>query len=587
MLNFKVKSNAIDINSQTPLEDYLRTLGITEVNEFIYRPSVKNELPGYLLNNVPRAIEMLRSSFENNKNIFLIVDCDTDGFTSSAIFYNYFHHLYPNSNIQWMLHEEKQHGIELDKIPENAEVIIVPDAGSNQIEELTFLNKLGKTVIVMDHHQVEKELPFLSHICVINNQNSELFNNKSLSGAGVTFKVLQEYNKTYHSNDNYINTLYDLAALGIIADCMDSRTLDNNYIIYKGLKNLNNKMFKALIDKQNYSIDSETPNKIDVAYYIAPLINGTIRMGTMEQKELLFQGFIEAPTQDSFEHTWRGNTTTEDFYHHVARIAYNVKNEQNRKKMKCLEFLQKRIETEGLDKNQIIVVITKEDDEVPVPKTITGLVAMELLKLYGKPSLVLRPTIDGAGNLTYTGSGRSNSFEELPSFLAFVREQEESVYAQGHACAFGASIKGNELQHFIDACNEKMSHIDFANDTIYVDAHFADRVNSKIIYDFAKGKDIYGNQIPQPLIAISGLISKSDIKIMGTDGSSVKITIKNIPCIKFKSKELAQKLSAIKSCACITVIGRPNLNNYMGIETPQLFIDYIDFEEIQNYRGLF
>ena len=35
MLNFKVKKNGINVNSSTPLADYLRTLGITEVNEFI------------------------------------------------------------------------------------------------------------------------------------------------------------------------------------------------------------------------------------------------------------------------------------------------------------------------------------------------------------------------------------------------------------------------------------------------------------------------------------------------------------------------------------------------------------------------
>lgn len=585
MLNFKLKSNAIDINSTTPMQDYLKTLGITEVDEFIKYPKASSEICGGKLKNSAQLVHCLKDAFERNSKFFLIVDCDTDGFTSSAIFYNYFKYRYPNCSISWMLHEEKQHGIEMDKIPNDCDVIIVPDAGSNQITELTQLSEQGKTVLIMDHHQVEAQAQ-IPNVIIVNNQISENFENKSLSGAGIVFKIIQLYDLLFYK-DNYSNTFYDLAALGIIADCMDSRTLDNNYIIQRGLANINNKMFLALIDKQTYQIPDGKPTKMDVAYYIAPLINGTIRMGTMEDKEKLFRGFIETPAQDWYEHTWRGVTNQEDAYHHAARIAYNVKNEQNKQKMKCLEFLQNRIEEQGLNKNSIIAAITYDSDVVTVPKTITGLVAMELLKLYGKPSLVLRPTVDKNGIVTYTGSGRSNSFEELPSFLNFVRDQEESVFAQGHACAFGCSVKADEFDHFIDACNDKLSHIDFAADTIYVDAIFnkSNRINFTMLREFAENKHIYGNQIPEPLIAIEDEISSADVRIMGAKGNSVRLDIKNIPCVKFKDESLVQQLQDINK-AKVTIIGRPVLNNYMGTTTVQIYIQNIYIEPIYG-GGLF
>lgn len=587
MLNFKLKANAVDMeHSFSPLVDYLQSLGIDEPHEFIGMAHRKNEISGRYLDNAMRMIAMLGDCFENKRKIFLIVDCDTDGFTSSAIFYNYFKTLYPNADIQWMLHEEKQHGIEMDKIPDDAEVIIVPDAGSNQIYETLELANRGKMVLIMDHHQVEYIMPEHDLICVVNNQTSPSFANKALSGAGVVFKIIQLYDEVYNGDARLSDSFYDLAALGIIADCMDSRTLDNNYIIRRGLVNIKNLMFKALLDKQNYSIkNTEQPTKMDISFYIAPLINGTIRMGTMEEKELLFRGFIEQNHTEYYDHTWRGKTTLEDFYHRAARIAFNVKNEQNRLKMKCLEFLQKRVEQQGLNNNKIIAVITYDDDEVPVPKTITGLVAMEMLKLYGKPSLVLRPTIGKDGELTYAGSGRSNSYEELPSFLAFVRDQEESVYAQGHSCAFGASIKADEFENFIQACNEKMSHIDFSNDTIYVDVHFKDRVNRRLIDDFARGNYIYGNQIPEPLIAIEATISSSDVMFMGADASSIRITIGGVPCIKFKSPQLAEELRSAGR-AKVTIIGNTSLNIYKGVESGQIMIKHIEIEKLRS-RGLF
>lgn len=588
MLNFKLNPNAIDGFSSTPLVDYLKSLGIEETDEFLKMPSYEKELDGSLLKNAVALTYQLKEFFDANKKFFLVVDCDTDGFTSSAIFYNYFKNIYPHAQIEWMLHEEKQHGIELDKIPADAEVIIVPDAGSNQLKELDILNAQGKYVLVMDHHETKEDCVYGENVTVVNNQASPQFYNKALSGAGVVFKIVQLFDAEFghHSSSLY----YDLAALGIIADCMDSRTLDNNYIIYRGLKNIHNKMFKALLDKQNYSIeDTEHPTKIDVAFYIAPLINGTIRMGTMEDKELLFRGFIEQNHTEFYNHEWRGQVTMEDFYHRSARIAYNVKNEQNRIKMKCLEFLQKRIEAEGMNNNQIIIAVTKETDEVQVPKTLTGLVAMELLRLYGKPSLVLRPVKDEDGNLNYAGSGRSYNFEELPSFLKFVKEQDESVYAEGHACAFGASIKADELEHFIEASNEKMAHINFADNATIVDAIYdTSKINHVLINEFANGTRLYGNGIPQPQIAVQGIISSSDVRIMGKDASSIRITIKNIPFVKFKDAELANTLRSATSFK-VSIVGKPAPNTYNGVTTAQVKITEIAVEPILSTqkRGLF
>ena len=73
MLNFKLKENAISIQSETPLADYLRTLGISEVDDFIFRPNVKNELNGALLDNAASAVMKLKELFDANKRINLVI----------------------------------------------------------------------------------------------------------------------------------------------------------------------------------------------------------------------------------------------------------------------------------------------------------------------------------------------------------------------------------------------------------------------------------------------------------------------------------------------------------------------------------
>ena len=76
------------------------------------------------------------SHLKQDSTICVIVDCDTDGYTSSAILINYIHDLkskaYIDEKVHWYLHEGKQHGLEdcMDWIEDcNPDLVIVPDAG--------------------------------------------------------------------------------------------------------------------------------------------------------------------------------------------------------------------------------------------------------------------------------------------------------------------------------------------------------------------------------------------------------------------------------------------------------------------------
>jgi single-stranded-DNA-specific exonuclease len=69
-------------------------------------------------------------------------------------------------------------------------------------------------------------------------------------------------------------------------------TLENRYICERGLKNINNKFFKELVEKQAFSLGDGPLTQIGVAFYITPLINALIRVGNDIEKERLFLAFI-------------------------------------------------------------------------------------------------------------------------------------------------------------------------------------------------------------------------------------------------------------------------------------------------------
>ena len=88
------------------------------------------------------------------------VDCDCDGYTSSALLINYLHDLFPatvENNVYYGLHANKDHGIDVDNIPEGVTLVIAPDASSNENGIHKELAKKGIDVVVLDHHHAEKD----------------------------------------------------------------------------------------------------------------------------------------------------------------------------------------------------------------------------------------------------------------------------------------------------------------------------------------------------------------------------------------------------------------------------------------------
>lgn len=238
-----------------------------------------------------------------NKHSFttMIVDPDCDGFTSSAILMNYLNKVFPHfvSEIHYIMHSGKQHGIILDEIPEETKFLICADSASNNYEQHKILKDKGVDILIIDHHEAEKNS---SDACVINNQLCD-YPTKSLSGAGMVFKFccyLDELLETSYAND-----LVDLASLGLVADVMSLRDFETKRIVEKGIENIKNPFIQTMVERNSFSIgDHLTPTGI--AFYIAPYINAVIRVGTQEEKMLVFESMLETKALELIPSTKRG-----------------------------------------------------------------------------------------------------------------------------------------------------------------------------------------------------------------------------------------------------------------------------------------
>ena len=176
----------------------LHNRGITNTEEFLHT-SKSNTINYELLDNITEAVKCMVKHIENNSNIHIVVDSDSDGFCSAAMVYQYLKKCAPPLNISYSLHTGKQHGLSPDiEIPRNTNLIIIPDASSNDYEQHKHYNELGMDIIVLDHHECEA---YSKHAIVVNNQLSKNYTNKAFCGAGITYKFLKALDDALWHND--------------------------------------------------------------------------------------------------------------------------------------------------------------------------------------------------------------------------------------------------------------------------------------------------------------------------------------------------------------------------------------------------
>ena len=150
---------------------------------------------------------------------------------------------------------------------------------------------------------------------------------------------------------------------------------------------------------------------MNVAFYIAPLINAITRVGTMDEKHLLFEAFILPNNLVQSGKRGAKEGDMEKVAVEAARIATNARARQNRIKEKAEELLDYRIHKFDLLENKIIVIEVYEEDKIP--QELTGLLATQFVSKYGRPCMVVRRNEEGL----LQGSLRGNeNFQEVPDF---------------------------------------------------------------------------------------------------------------------------------------------------------------------------
>jgi single-stranded-DNA-specific exonuclease len=563
----------------TVVEQILVNRGIDLSNVPRYLKTTDSELQDpKLLDFIELAAKLFIQHLEKGSKIYLQVDSDCDGYTSSAFLLNYIWRYNSRyfDQFKFGLHAGKEHGLSKEFVmnvdTSEFQLIVVPDAGSNQHEEHRLLRDKGIDCIILDHHEAHER----SLSALVVNPQLDNYPNKQLSGVGIVYKFCKILDEVL--GVQIADQLLDLAALGMVADMVDMREFETRHLIIKGITNITNPFIKALIDRQSYSIkDSVTPSAL--GFYIAPIINAIIRVGEPEEKIMLFSSMLEKFAYKKVQSTKRGSKEgeLETYVEQAVRQGVNIRSRQNRMRDAGLELINNIIKENNLDKNKIIIV----EIEDAIDKNLSGLIANQLMYRYQKPVLLLRNTGDGL----YQGSGRGYDKSDLVDLKQFLSDSDLVEYAEGHSNAFGVGITGDKKEQLVKYSNEELKNIDFSPRFLVDFIYEADSLKYEDLIQIGYLKDLWGKGVDEAFVVVKNLkITKSNLTLMSAENNpTLKIESGLISFIKFKSsKEEFQSLLS-NGFISIDLIGKCVINEWNGNIAPQILIENYEIVSSQDW----
>ena len=538
-----------------------------------------------------RAAALVIQTVRANKQTVVVVDCDCDGYTSSAILINYLHDLFPSyveNNLIYFVHDSKQHGLNdcIDWVMEtpNLGLVICPDSSSNDYNEHKKLYDAGIQTLVLDHHDAEK---ISEYAIIINNQLSD-YPNKDLSGAGVTWQFCRYLDKLM--NINNAEQYRDLVALGCDADMMSLRSIETKHLISTGLARPRNPFIVTMAEKNSFSLKGKlTP--IGVAFYIAPFVNAMTRSGTIDEKKLLFDSMLKHKAFLDLPSTKRGHALgeTETLVQQAVRVATNVKNRQTKAQDDFMSNIENRIEKYNLLQHKVLLFLL---DAGEVDKNIAGLVANKIMAKYQRPVCILtrvETKIEGMKIqdlpwdeyeevcvVSYAGSARGCDKTGITDFKQICIDTGVCNYAEGHPGAFGLSINEERIPEFIEKTDQILSEMN--DEAIYYVDYIYEGTNIQPvnIFDIANMEELWGKDLDEPYIAVRNLkITPDMVTIYDKKGYTIKISLpNNISLLKFHATEEDCEKFQTNNTGYIEVdiVGRCNENEWNGFVSPQIFI---------------
>ena len=525
-MGLKIKPLLNKVSKNKFIQEYLKALGVEDINLYL-SPDSSCLDDAKFYPNIEKAANLLFKATTDKYKIGLLVDVDCDGMCSATIIRTFLNTYYDIDPVIY-IRQGKAHGLRASASEDIVEQIkadgiqlmIIPDAGTNDAPECHDLKAHGCNTLILDHHKVE-----------INNPDAVIVNhhlgnglNTALSGTGVTAKFIQYYCEYYHVDAPYMN---DLVAMSIFSDSCSLIPLENRCYADIGMNRVENEMIKAMLPlASRYGV-----NPTGYSWAMIPLINAICRQEKIDDKRKLFDAMS-------------GHGDIDEAIK-MCKAAHRLQADEVKQIMEEVE--------PTLDLNHKVVVGYAK----PQDANLIGLVANKFMSKYHKPIILLRPM----NTTTWSGSFRS------PVPLNEIINNSGYGRALGHDFAAGVYVKKADLSKLIDY----LDTIDFPDEPeIEVTACLdASDVNVKMCQMCEDNKELYGTGVPEPTFFFQGIIYPENVQMFKKRTTTIKVTLDGMDFLMFMANQDQIDDFTFSGPKLVNIVATLSTNTWNNVTTKQ------------------
>lgn len=470
-----------------------REIDTPEKIERYLHPKREDLVDPMLMQDMDKAVNVIRDAIEKHEEITVFGDYDVDGVTATAILLTYLR----KQGAQVGFYIPDRHGegyglniAAIEQIATHSKLLITVDCGITCAAEVARAKELGMRVIVTDHHQLGPQIPECEAVL---NPLLGHYPFRRLCGAGVAFKLVQAMGGT-----EAIEPLWELAALATIADIVPLMD-ENRVIVYYGLAAMAATQRPGLIAlMESAGVDMQKVSSSDVAFRMAPRINAGGRLALASRGVQLLT-------------TRRMDTARE--------IAEELNQDNIRRRELEIEIFQRADEMtrQQIDfMNERAIVVCGEGWNPGV----IGLAASRLVEKYKWPTILLSRDGD-----ICVGSARSIPGVNIHEAMSTCRDL--FIRFGGHAQAAGLTIEAKNVPEFkrrlSEAIREQAAPEAFIPTEEYdLELELSEMTEAFVDAFSAMQPTGFGN--PAPVFCVRG-VHTTDVRTIGKDGAHLRMRL--------------------------------------------------------------
>ena len=533
--------------------------GIKTRGELDYE--LKSLIPPAQLTHAADAAVLLADAIEAQARILIVADYDCDGATACAVGIRALRAMAADSGaaIDYLVPNRFTYGYGLSPeivdlaATKSPDLIVTVDNGIASVAGVARAAELGIAVLVTDHHLPGDELPAAD--CIVNpNQPGCDFPSKCIAGVGVMFYVMLALRAQLRSRGWFgetikepnLGALLDLVALGTVADVVQLDR-NNRILVSQGLKRMREgkltpglaAIFRAA------GRDPAKATSVDLGFIVGPRLNAAGRLADMS---LGIEGLI-----------------TDDATRALAIAQQLDALNRERKDIEAGMQAQALAHLEQIETADGAGIALFDPDW---HQGVIGIVASRLKEKLHRPVFAFARGENGE----IKGSGRSIPGLHLKDALDLLAKRAPGLLLRfgGHAMAAGATLQESDFERFRELfariAEELIAPADRTR-TLETDGRLeAGYVTIKTVALLEN--EVWGQGFPAPLfedefvVESQRILKEKHLKLRLRQGEL------RLEAIQFNFSE--------SPGATIRAAYRLAINDYNGVQTPQLMIEHLE-----------